>query len=65
MFLREYHRWKDCKYQRYAALVESVRTATGPRHRPLCYLGEPNSSLEARWRKAIEVFNAQEEQHKL
>ena len=38
-------------------LVETVRTADGPRQRTLCYLGELNSSAQARWLKTVEVFN--------
>jgi len=39
--------------------VETVRTADGPRQRTLCYLGELNSSAQARWWKTVEVFNEQ------
>jgi transposase len=39
--------------------VETVRTPDGPRQRTLCYLGELNSSAQARWLKTIEVFNEQ------
>jgi hypothetical protein len=38
-------------------LVETVRTADGPRQRALCYLGELNGSAHARWQKTVEVFN--------
>jgi hypothetical protein len=38
-----------------------VRTPDGPRQRTLCYLGEVNSSAQARWFKSIEVFNEQGE----
>jgi transposase len=39
--------------------VETVRTPDGPRQRTLCYLGELNSSAQARWVKTVEVFNEQ------
>ena len=36
-----------------------MRTPDGPRQRTLCYLGELNSSAQARWVKTVEVFNEQ------
>ena len=65
MFLRSHHRTKDGKDHSYWSLVETVRTADGPRQRTLCYLGELNGSAQARWLKAIEVFNEQGESHQL
>jgi hypothetical protein len=41
MFLRPNHRSKDGKGHTYWSLVETVRTADGPRQKTLCYLGEP------------------------
>src|SRR5437667_1757119 len=61
MFLRSHQRSKDGKGHRYWSLVETVRTADGPRQRRLCYLGELNSSAQARWLKTVEVFNEQGE----
>jgi len=61
MFLRPHRRVKDGKPHTYWSLVETVRTADGPRQRSLCYLGELNHSAQARWLKTIEVFNAQGE----
>jgi transposase len=61
MFLRSHRRTKDGKPHQYWSLVETVRTAEGPRQRILCYLGELNSSAQSRWRKSIEVFNEQGE----
>ena len=49
----------------YWSLVETVRTADGPRQRTLCYLGELNGSAHARWQKTIEVFNEQGESTQL
>jgi transposase len=57
MFLRPHQRTKDGKHHTYWSLVETVRTANGPRQKTLCYLGELNSSAQARWLKTIEVFN--------
>ena len=42
-----------------------MRTPDGPRQRTLCYLGELNSSAQARWLKTIEVFNEQGEAQQL
>ena len=65
MFLRPNRRTKDGKDHTYWSLVETVRTPDGPRQRPLCYLGELNSSAQARWLKTIEVFNEQGETQQL
>src|SRR3954449_876503 len=65
MFLRAYQRRKDGKDHNYWSLVEAVRTPDGPRQRTLCYLGELNSSAQARWLKTIEVFNEQGEVQQL
>ena len=42
-----------------------MRTPDGPRQRTLCYLGELNSSAQARWLKTVEVFNEQGEAQQL
>jgi transposase len=65
MFLRPNRRTKDGKEHSYWSLVETVRTPDGPRQRTLCYLGELNSSAQARWVKTIEVFNEQGEAQQL
>ena len=65
MFLRPHQRSKDGKEHTYWSLVETVRTANGPRQRTLCYLGELNGSAQARWLKSIEVFNEQGEAEQL
>ena len=59
MFLRPNRRSKDGKEHTYWSLVETVRTPDGPRQKTLCYLGELNSSAQARWLKTVEVFNEQ------
>lgn len=65
MFLRSHRRNKDGKDHTYWSLVETVRTPDGPRQKSLCYLGELNSSAQARWLKTIEVFNGQGEAEQL
>jgi len=65
MFLRPNHRSKDGKEHTYWSLVESVRTPDGPRQRTLCHLGELNGSDQARWLRAVEVFNEQGEAQQL
>jgi transposase len=59
MFLRQHGRHKDGKDHTYWSLVETVRTPDGPRQKTICYLGELNSSAQARWLKTVEVFNDQ------
>jgi transposase len=65
MFLRPHQRHKDGKDHSYWSLVETVRTADGPRQKTLCYLGELNSSAQARWLRTVEVFNEQGEAQQL
>src|ERR1700758_686693 len=65
MFLRSHGRKKDGKEHTYWSLVETVRTADGPRQKTLCYLGELNTSAEARWLTTVEVFNQQGETQQL
>ena len=65
MFLRVNRRRKDGKEHTYWSLVETIRTAAGPRQRTLCYLGELNGSGQARWLKTIAVFNEQGESRQL
>ena len=65
MFLRPNHRSKGGKDHIYWSLVETVRTADGPRQKTLCHLGELNSSAQARWLRTVEVFNEQGETQQL
>ena len=44
MFLKPCYRGKNGKRHAYWALVESYRTARGPRHRVVAYLGQVNES---------------------
>ncbi|HKD03717.1 MAG TPA: IS1634 family transposase [Terriglobales bacterium] len=63
--MRQHARSKDGKDHTYWSLVETVRTADGPRQKTICYLGELNSSVQARWLKTVEVFNEQGEAQQL
>jgi hypothetical protein len=63
--LRELRPKKDGKEHSYWSLVETVRTPEGPRQRTLCYLGELNTSAQARWQKTIALFNEQGESRQL
>src|SRR5437870_11898983 len=65
MFLRANHREKDGKRHTYWSLVETVRTADGPRQRTLCHVGELNDSAQARWLTTIDVVNEAGERHQL
>src|SRR5260370_33218460 len=65
MFLRPNNRKKDGKRPPSWSLVETIRTADGPRQRTLCHLGELNDSAQARWLKTIDVFNDAGERHQL
>ena len=65
MFLRSHGRSKDGKDHTYWSLVETVRTPNGPRQKTLGYLGELNSSAQARWLRTVEVFNEQGEVQQL
>ena len=51
MFLKPKRVRKDGKTHTYWALVESVRTPKGPRHRTVAYLGELKSSEQSGWAK--------------
>src|SRR5712692_50519 len=59
MFLRPYKRFKDGKQHTYYALVESVRTANGPRQHLVAYLGELNHDQERRWQRTVVFYNRQ------
>src|SRR5260370_42036368 len=65
MVLRANRRTKDGKEHSYWSLVETVRTPDRSRQRTLWYLGELNSSAQARWVKTVEVFNEQGEAQQL
>lgn len=65
MFLRRYHRTKDGKTHTYYALVESVRTESGPRQHTVAYLGELNHDQERRWQRTVVFHNRQGEDRQL
>jgi len=49
MFLRRFHKRKNGKSHVYWALVETYRTARGPRQRIISYLGELKESERSGW----------------
>jgi len=65
MFLRRYRRTKDGETHTYYALVESVRTESGPRQRTVAYLGELNHDQERRWQRTVLFHNRQGEGQQL
>ena len=65
MFLRGYSRIKDGKQHTYYALVESVRTDSGPRQQIVAYLGELNHDQERRWQRTVVFHNRQGEAQQL
>ena len=65
MFLRRYRRTKDGEAHTYYALVESVRTESGPRQRTVAYLGELNHDQERRWQRTVLFHNRQGEGQQL
>ena len=65
MFLRRYTRTKDGKSHTYYALVESVRTAAGPRQHVVAYLGELNHDQQGRWQRTVVIYNRQGDSQQL
>ena len=65
MFLRRYQRTKDGKTHTYYALVESVRTESGPRQHTVAYRGELNHDQERRWQRTVLFHNRQGEDRQL
>lgn len=65
MFLRRHTRTKNGKTHTYYALVESVRTDSGPRQRTVAYLGELNHDEERRWQRTVVFHNRQGEEQQL
>ena len=64
MFLRCHKRLKDGKEHRYYSVEESRRLQSGRVvQRRVLYLGEINDSQQAAWRRTLEVFDEQEQQH--
>jgi transposase len=65
VFLRRYSRTVAGKKLTYYALVESVRTADGPRQRVVAHLGELNHDQERRWQRTLVFYNRQGETQQL
>jgi transposase len=65
MFLRRYRRTKNGMTHFYYALVESFRTAAGPRQRVVAHLGELNHDQERRWQRTVQFHNQQGEDRQL
>ena len=49
MFLKRITNRKNGKLHTYWALIKSIRTAKGPRHQTITYLGELGPSERAGW----------------
>ena len=60
MYLRRYQRTKDGKRHTYFALVESQRTARGPRQRIVAQLGELTEDQQRRWQRTA-IFHTRDE----
>src|SRR5437899_13059662 len=65
VFLRRYSRTVAGKQLTYFALVENVRTESGPRQRVVAYLGELNADQQRRWQRTITFHNRQGEARQL
>ena len=63
MFLRAHHRTKDGKRHTYFTLVESKRTARGPRQRIVAELGELSADQQRRWQRTA-IFHTRHEDGK-
>jgi len=65
VFLRSTNRKKDGKDHRYFSVVENQRVS-GNRtvQRTVLYLGEINDSQQAAWRKTLEVFDEEKQEHR-
>ena len=57
MFLKRIRVAKDGKSHTYWALVKSVRTARGPRHQVVAYLGELQSGHQAGWAEVARILD--------
>jgi transposase len=65
MFLRRYSRSIAGKQLTYFALVENVRTESGPRQRVVAHLGELNADQQRRWQRTVIFHNRQGEAQQL
>jgi len=57
MFLKRIRVTKDGKRHTYWALVKTIRTARGPRHQLVSYLGELSASKRAGWAKLAHILD--------
>jgi transposase len=65
VFLRRYSRTVAGKQLTYFALVENVRTESGPRQRVVAHLGELNADQQRRWQRTVTFHNRQGEAQQL
>jgi transposase len=65
VFLRRYSRTVAGKQLTYFALVENVRTDSGPRQRVVAHLGELNADQQRRWQRTVTFHNRQGEAQQL
>jgi transposase len=65
MFLRSYKRTVGGKKLTYFALVENVRTESGPRQHVVAHLGELTADQQCRWQRTITFHNRQGEARQL
>ena len=64
MFLRSNNRKKDGKDHRYFSIVENHRIASDKTvQRTVLYLGEINDEQQAAWRKALSVFDEEQQEY--
>ena len=57
MFLKRVHVRKNGKRHTYWALVKSIRTARGPRHQVVAYLGELRSAEQVGWARVAQMVD--------
>src|SRR6266852_75720 len=65
MFLRRFSRRVAGKQLTYFALVENVRTESGPRQHVVAHLGELTADQQCRWQRTITFHNRQGEARQL
>ncbi len=62
MFLKRIRVAASGKRRTYWTLVKSIRTARGPRHQVVAYLGELQSSEKAGWTHVARIVNPRPEE---
>jgi hypothetical protein len=63
MFLKRLRRHKNGKAHTYWALMESIRTRRGPRHRVVAYLGELRATEKAGWARLARRLDKKDRPH--